>query len=507
MVSTHNSLSAPGPSSLVAAIRLADQEHRLFTPGECLMVGMSGGPDSVALAAALRQYAPERALQLHIAHLDHMLRPDSAADAAYVLQLAQAWSIPAIVEARDVASLAARTGHGLEQAARLARYAFLAQAAAEVGAATVVVAHHADDQAETLLMNLIRGSGLEGLKAMTPVARYPLTADEIERTLGRGLVPMPERLVRPLLDVSRSTILAYLGQLGLPVRDDPSNRDLRFLRNRVRHQILPLLEKENPRLREALRRTSQLVADDLALLEPLVEEAWQQCAGSRAGATCFRRAVWDGLPPALQRRLLRRAVTSLPGLRPLGAEHIEALRLAASGRPHPGLPGGLRLEGNEQAFWLTRDEPSPPPPLGQEPITIPAGGRLALPAGWTLVVHRGTAGQSPPPASAWTAVVDARLASQGLAVRGRRPGDRLAPAGMKGRHQRLQDLFVDRRVPRAEREAWPLVVLGDEVIWVPGLRLSERASMALPEHDWVALTFEPPSRLASIAPGSLRPRC
>ncbi len=489
------STSVAAEPALLAAIRLADQAYHLFADGESLIIGMSGGPDSVALADALRRYAPERALRLHVAHLDHMLRPGSADDAVYVAQLARHWQIPATIEALDVAALAAKSGRGLEEAARLARYAFLASAAGEVGAEAVVVAHHADDQAETVLMNLLRGSGLEGLKAMTPLAPYPLTADDVELALGRRLATLPRRLLRPLLDVPRSTIQAYLQQQGLAVREDPSNQDLRFLRNRIRHQILPLLEAENPRLRETLRRTSRWIADDLAVLEPLVDAAWEKCVVSGSRPFRFRRAVWQELPEALQRRLLRRAVSELAGRSPFGGEHIEAMRLAATGQPHPGLPLGLRLEGDVEAFWFTAESPLPPPRLRPEPQPIPRSGSLRLPGGWSLSVCVGAAGTAPPPPSPWTAVLDARFLDQGLAVRGRRAGDRLIPQGMGGRHRRLQDLFVDCHVPRAERDSWPLLVLGDEIIWVPGLRLAEGALRPSPGQDWLRLHFQPPTRL------------
>lgn len=481
---------------LVSVIRRTDQAVGLFEAGETVLVGMSGGHDSVALVDALRLYAPERRLSLCIAHLDHMLRPDSAADAAYVAHLAAEWDLPAFVETWDVGQLAAESGRGLEEAARLARYAFLAKVAATLQAQTVAVAHHADDQVETVLMNLIRGAGLEGLRAMMPVSPYPLSGEEIRELLGQPLDNQPSRLVRPLFAVWRPNILAYLRQRGLAGRDDPTNRDPRFLRNRVRHQLLPILEQENPRFREALWRTSQLVADELAALELLADQAWREAAATGSSPVRFRLAAWQKLPAAVQRRLLRRAVGQWAPKSTFGWEHIEAMRLALSGQPPPGLPAGLRLHVDQGEFWFAAGEAPPPPRLGPEAIPLPEGGRICLPGGWAIRVRRGEAGTPPPAVSSpWMVLLDPALLGPGLAVRGRRAGDRIAPAGMGGRHRRIQDIFVDHRVPRAERDGWPLLVVGEEVIWVPGLRLAERARAPSAGQPWIHVTVEPPARL------------
>jgi tRNA(Ile)-lysidine synthetase-like protein len=487
-------------TDLVEAIAAADRRHGLFAHGDLVVVAVSAGPDSVALADALRRYAPARDLVLHIAHLDHMLRDESAEDAVHVAQLAAEWRIPARFAARDVAGFAGETGRSLEDAARSQRYAFLASVADEVGAASVAVAHHADDQAETLLMNLVRGSGLDGLKGMTPASPFPLgPAELLDLGLAASLTRLARlRLVRPLLAVSRATILGYLAARQLEWREDPSNRDRRFLRNRVRHELIPLLETMNPRVVDALVRTATIVADEVALLDADTDAAWARGAIGATEPVRFRLQVWRGLPPALQRRVLRRMVADLAARRQYGWEHVEALRLAVSGqRPVSGLPGGIELDRTGVDFAiLVRPLDLPALGLGPEGIMLPESGELHLPGGWRITcAERQARPGEKVPADPWRALFDAEWWDGGLVVRNRRKGDRMAPLGMSGRHQSLQDLFVDHHVARAEREGWPLVARNDTIIWVPGLRLAESARLPPGARRTVLVTVVPPARL------------
>lgn len=496
-------MSTDGP--LLDVIRQADATHQLFEVGETLVVGVSGGADSVALLDALRAYAPQKGLRLHLAHLDHMLREGGVVDAAWVNQLAADWDLPATVFARDVGRFAARLGRSVEDAARTARYAFMARVAAEQGARSVVVAHHADDQAETVLMNFLRGTGLDGLKGMTPISDYPLDATAIlavEDLRPPADLAWPPRLIRPLLAIGRQAVREQLRARGLEAREDESNRDPSFLRNRLRHELLPRLEVYNPRLREALTRNARAIAGDLDFVEQAVDAAWQAGVERGPGRVHVPLAVWRGLHPAIQRRLLRRAVLHLgASTRELGLDPIEAAReLVASGAGEMPLPGGLRLRVGPTGFDLAPGGLAsiPPPPAGPEMRLLEVPGDTAWPGGWTITAElrdrrpgEPLVGRDP-----WRAAVDAERLVGPLALRGREPGDRMQPLGMGGRHKSLQDLFVDAQVPREARETWPILMDGPRVLWVPGLRLDERARLGPSARRLLVLRCRPPTGYA-----------
>lgn len=473
---------------LGAVLGLADAAHDLFAVDETVVVGVSGGPDSVALWRALLDYAPQRNLRVHAAHVDHQLRPDSAADAAFVVQLAAAWAAPVCVE---TVTLPGNRPGGVEAAARGLRYAALARVAGQVGAASVAVAHTADDQAETVLMNLIRGTGLTGLRGMRPVSPWPL---------GGTRAPQPAlRLVRPFLAVDRAQVLAYLSARGIAARDDVSNRDPRFLRNRVRHEALPVLEELNPRVRAALLHLADSAAEDAALLDELADRAWPELVNVRAEGVALDLAVWARTAPAVQQRVLRRAAGQLLGDgRTFGWAAVVAVRgvLAAGVPARSSLPGGLEAVLEDGILRLC-PAPAVAAPRSTEPVAAPVPlvlpGETILPGGWSITAElRAGALGEPEVTDPWTCRLDADVALASLRVRGRRPGDRLAPLGMGGQRRRLQDLFVDARVPRARRADWPLVVAGDEILWVAGLRVAESCRLRSDTRRVVVLKARPP---------------
>src|SRR5690606_7110870 len=270
---------------------------RMWAPGDRIVVAVSGGPDSVALLHVLTRLKDQESLDLVVAHLNHRLRGRSAdEDAAFVGSLAERWGLPAVVEEADVARMARQRGVGIQEAAREARYAFFSRVAEAWGAARIALAHHADDQVETVLFRLIRGTGTRGLAGIPPV---------------RGPI------IRPLIDVSREDIVAYCRRHRLPYRTDPSNRDMRYRRNRIRWELIPLLEERyNPRVREAIVRMARILRDEDDFLDRYADGVYRSIAregeapgpdGSRAEVqeVFIPRDALGGLHRAVQRRVLR----------------------------------------------------------------------------------------------------------------------------------------------------------------------------------------------------------
>lgn len=327
---------------LVARVQQAIATQRLFPPRSRILVAVSGGADSVALLHILILLQSSWKWSLRIAHLDHGLREGSAVDAAFVEQLAERWRIPATVGAKDVQSICSKEGWSLEDGARRIRYRFLSETADKYSMGHVALAHTADDQAETVLMRLLRGAGLLGLCAIP----YRRRQENVS-------------IVRPLLEIWREEIEAFLQSERISHREDPSNQETRFLRNRIRHELLPLLARDyNPKIKFALTQLAEQSAVDYAFLEAAAQRQWKRLsrvcgqAGVSLDIATFRKQ-----PASIQRLLLRQAIKSVRGdLNRVEYRHwIEASRLF--GRCPIGtivdLPGGVQLV-REKARILCR---------------------------------------------------------------------------------------------------------------------------------------------------------
>jgi tRNA(Ile)-lysidine synthase len=428
-------------SRLVAAIDTALADLGVSCAGQTIVVGLSGGADSVGLLDGLATVGPRRGLRVVAAHLDHGLRPDSAADALFCADLCAQLGVPFRAGRADVAGRARREGGGIEQAARLERYAFLRQVRGEEGAVAVAVAHTRDDQAETVLLRLLRGAGRSGLSAMR-VRR----AD----------------ILRPLLDVSREEVRCHLRSRGLTWREDPSNADPAFLRNRVRRELMPYLESRfNPRIGETLARSAALLADEAELLGSLAGGLYDRAARREGEGVSLSRGGLAAAPPALRRLAVRRALEETGGLRGVSAAVVERLLVLAGSAAPSGrrlsLPGGRVALFRFGDVWVgPRTEPRPG---FAYPLGIP--GRVELPGGVAVVAGPAEG----PPASQGEAAVVAAPEGEPLLVRTRRPGDRV---WRHGRKMSLKRFFMEQRVPADRRGALPLVAAGSEVLWVPG---------------------------------------
>ncbi len=468
--------------------------YDLIPDGERVIVGVSGGPDSLALLHVLARLAPAHGWHIHAAYLHHGLRPEADEEAIFVGEVAAAWGLGCTIERRDVQSIARQPGVSLEEAARQVRYAFLAAVAQRMQAKIVAVGHHADDQVESVLMHLLRGSGLAGLRGMlpaTPLNALRLTAlPPAERQ-----IPAHLQLVRPWLQTTRQQIEAYCRDNDLQPRHDASNTDTTFFRNRLRHEVIPLLQRINPRLSAVIGRTALALQGDYEALARHRQRLWQELAGVRSHSISFPLPAFRALPVGDQRALLRRAITHLrPDLRNINWQHSEGLisYLQAHARQSSG--GPYSLVAGLQA-WLISDllivaEADALPtvwPQIDRPRTLPLPGRMALGRHWHLQARRLTWAPSEPPP--WQQPAPARVwlpldIPTPLAVRPRRSGDRMNVLGLGG-SKAITDLMTELKLPRPARQHWPLLVDGqDRILWLVGQRASELCR--LPAHATAA---------------------
>ncbi len=474
---------------LAPLTRHAIHAHHLLVPGQTVVVAVSGGADSVALLDVLARLAPDLGVGLHVGHLDHGLRPTSADDAAFVADLARQMGLTVTVGAVDVRRLVREERLAQEEAARQARYAFLGALAQAVGAAAVATAHHADDQAETVLLNLLRGAGLAGLRGMQPRAPLPVPSHQ------------NISLIRPFLALPRAEIRAYVAARGLAYREDTTNQDTGFTRNRVRHELLPLLQTYNPAIVATLSRTARSLAEDYEMVQTLVDAAWPQVVRAADGGVTLDLAALAAQPVAVRRHLVRRAIVHAVGLRDVTAEQVEAvvaLAAAEATREQVDLPrltvtrcaGSLFIGGAPSAS----DWPLLPPDTAALPVAAP--GETRLPGDkWKLVIETCPAADVAPAGSRetprWTEVIDAAAAEGGLWLRPRQPGDRFQPLGFDGHSRSLHDFMTDAHVPRALRDRLPLLVNADAIVWVSGFRLDHRARVTPATQTALALAFQP----------------
>ncbi len=428
--------------------------------GATLLAAVSGGPDSLALLHALHCITNSHRLSLHVAHVDHGLRPSSGRDADFVREHAEALGLPCTVVA--VAVPRRSDGSFSEAAARDARYRALADVAEGEGAGAIATGHTLDDQAETVLLRAVRGAGLGGLRAMAVMGDAPVDG-------------ATARVFRPLLGVRRSDTVAYCRELGLTPVLDESNADTRIPRNLVRLQVLPLLERLNPRAVDALARLAENAGGAQDFLDAALDAEWPALALSAGGAVALDRERLRSLHPALQSLAVRRAHEAAGGASgSLDAVNVEAaLRLAAgpAGR-EAQMPGGVRAEARHGALvFHARGAASPGPLAGEHDVRVPG----VTAAGCWRIETELVGMPDNLDAAPMTAYLDADALGGELRLRARRAGDRFQPLGMAQGRKKLQDYFVDAHVPRQERDAVPLLVSPRGVAWVAGYAVAHWA--------------------------------
>jgi tRNA(Ile)-lysidine synthase len=440
---------------LVAAVAQAMRGFSCPARGEALVVGLSGGADSTALLDALAWLAPREGFRLLAAHFDHGLRPDSAADVEACQEVCRGLGVTLQVGRTDVRARASRDRAGLEDAARRERYAFLRAVLREEGTGAIAVAHTRDDQAETVLLRLIRGAGATGLGAMRP------------RT---------GEILRPLLRVSRAAVLAHLAERGLSWREDPTNHDPVFLRNRVRHELLPFLARFNPSIAGTLARSAFVLADEADLAAAAGSELLGRVGRPEGTGFVLDRAGLAAAHPAAARAALRHALDHLGGLADVSAAHVE--RLLDFARAPRSSGRRLPLPGAREAvvqFGHIRLGPKVEPavPFAQ---TVGVPGDVRIPGGPTVRIR---AAFGPARSGAEEAVAAVPGGAEPLCVRTRRPGDRVF---VRGRAVSLKRFLVDRRIPADVRPGLTLVASGPDVLFVPGVPVGSP-----PGHRFVSL--------------------
>ena len=455
-------------------------ERCQIQPDKTVIVGVSGGADSLCLMDVLLQAG----LPLVICHYNHHLRVEAEAEASYVEELAARRNVRFVLGEGDVSGSARDKKISIEEAARILRYQFLFAQAARWNAQAVAVAHHADDQVETVLMHLLRGAGLDGLVGM-PVRSLPNFWSE--------RIP----LVRPLLSAWREDIAAYCREQDLQPTVDITNQDVAYTRNRVRYELIPFLEQYNPRFKLALWRMGKVLGTDLGFLEEKTQVAWLACLAELGdGWVSFQSGCLAEQPPCLQQRLLRRAAATLER-QDIDFEMIERATQALSQPPvskQLDFGRGLRMFWEGSRVWLAAWEAALPG--GNWPQTeLDEGGVLPLaipacesfPNGWQLIIEElpgeiawSLAINNPDP---YQAFVNPAIASLGLKVRTRLPGDTIQPLGLEAHTQKLSDFMINQKIPRRARRKWPLICAGEEVVWVPGYALSHMARLQ-PGEKW-----------------------
>ncbi|MGQ9661970.1 MAG: tRNA lysidine(34) synthetase TilS [Kiritimatiellia bacterium] len=449
----------------IEKIHKAIVAERLFAQGDHVLVGVSGGADSVALLLALHALVPRLGLRLTVAHLDHGLRGQKAReDAGFVRHLAERLGLPCVISRARVRETARRYGISIEMAARKSRYLFFFSSARRVGANVLTTAHTADDQAETLLLHLCRGAGLRGLGGIKPTSHWNRL-----------------RVVRPMLGVSRQEVLAFLRRNRVEWREDETNLDLTILRNCVRHEILPLLEsKLNPRIREVLARTAAVVREEDEWLEEYCRNLMRECTGLSPRRGQLLLPKLRDLALGLRRRILRLwlATCGVP-VEPIDFDTIERLerlvgKKAGTGRVQ--LAGNWTVSRQYDRLVLTLSDRLKSARPFRAMVAVPGETLLAFPA--LRITVRITAGitrdtaEQPGQLPACASLSLSRLRHRRLYVRSWRPGDRMRPLGCVG-SKKLQDIFVDEKVPREERALVPIFECGKEIVWVPGYRVAQ----------------------------------
>ena len=443
-------------------------QHKMIEDGETVLVAVSGGADSLALLYGLHALRAQLRCKLYVVHLNHCLRSDADADAEFVQQHAADLELPCTIQRAEVPRLVKAWKLSIEAAGRKARYQFYESVCTEVSATKVALGHHQDDIVETVLMNLIRGSGATGLKGIPPVRDM--------------------KFIRPLSGFTRQNIEAFLTSINIVPRDDATNTDTAYLRNRIRGELIPQLARDyNPNIKTGLSRTADVLSAESEYLDAAAREALETCRiqGSHENVV-LNRVKFQQYHIALQRRMLRQSVSEMLGdMSDLYFAHCEAmLNLVERDAPNTvlALPNDLRFRRAYQQLIFERK----PVEMGSFTYPVTIGGKTSIAILNTEITAESGDVESPGvltlPDGKFEAIFDYEKLRKvftepssetvPLIVRNRQQGDRFQPYGMRGT-KKIKDFLIDAKVPRYERDSIPLLVCGDEILWVIGYTTSE----------------------------------
>lgn len=437
---------------------------KMFASGSTVLAAVSGGADSVAMLHALLFYSREMHFTLHACHVNHMIRETAERDQIFVENLCGSLGIACTVCMVDIPGLVA-DGGGIEETARNARYELLEQTADKINAFVIAVAHTADDVAETLLHNLVRGTGIEGLASIKPI---------------RG------RIVRPILDSYRADVEAYLAIHKLDHVEDETNTDTAYTRNRIRHELIPYLKSNyNPSVVQALKRLADIAGNTYSFVSSHSRaEAARIAVGDQFSVALFRQ-----LDPAVRYEIIRQQIVQAKG-DPQDITYEQVRRvvdaLDTDDDFSSTLPDGImEVYRRGEAFTFRTVAPPEHEPYCLE-LSVP--GTVAIPGSGNVI----SASVVPKPSSLKvtpdTALLDLSAISGKLSVRNPRPGDRIVPFGMSGT-KKLQDVFVDNHIPARERGNWPIIVDSEKILWVTGLVASNVCAVRKDAEQVVKLTI------------------
>ncbi len=445
---------SPGLRSLVEKFV---KETELFEPGDRILVGVSGGPDSMALLSILTELRQGWDLDLMVLHCHHGLRAAADEEEALVKFWAGKWGCSFFRRRLSVRDFQKESGMSLQEAARELRYRAFLEYAKLKKAGRVALAHTANDQAEEVLIGLIRGAGLGGLAGI-PAKRGPF--------------------IRPLIRIYRSEILRYLESRNVPFQEDLSNQDLRYLRARVRHHLIPELKKYSPNILAQLNQTAGLLEKDEKYLQEKIDELAGSIISCSGDSVTLQRLELAELPQALSSRLIQKAVFNRIGrLRHIRAVHILSILEAAQGSRKQGqvtLPEGWSVRWNRDTLRIAPVTPDPEP-LKRFACEIDRPGRVLIPETGGEIVFKKT--KVPPDSSLFQndkkmARVDFDKLVWPLMIRNPLPGDRFRPLGLKG-SKKVSRFFIDRKIPQALRSRIPLVLSGGEIVWIAGIEIGQ----------------------------------
>lgn len=436
-----------------------------------IIVGVSGGPDSLCLMEVLRQAG----YPIIVAYFDHRLRAESVDDARMVEKTAARLMLACVIDGADVRGYADENKLSIEEAARMLRYRFMFNLARRHKAQAVAVGHTADDQVETVLMHFLRGSGIAGLKGMSYRSIIKLFDPEIP-------------VVRPLIDLWREETVVYCAVHGLRPHYDSTNDSLNFQRNRIRHLLIPTLESYNPKFREAIQRMSQSLKSDYTFVMETLEHAWQETVVSaEENMITFDADRLVKCSHGLQRNLVKHAMQTIrPGMEITFTVLERAAQIinSPSQSARKELKAGLHIFREANSVYIcTPDAELPfdrwPQLFADETCPISVPGQIALAGGWKLncEVWRLPSlaqEQSERNEDQFQVWLDADKLPDAFTLRVRRQGDQFSPLGMDGHSQKISDFFVNEKVPQRARDHWPLLCAHDEIVWIPGYRPAHR---------------------------------